>query len=313
MKKYFYPLLLLAAGYIVYHTVFRDSEIKPGAGTIAIVNDVSIPASDFIEKYNDVRSHYSTSQDADLTEIKETILRRMIIDSLILQEAKDKNIVVSDEELDRYISNIKQNYTEEEFKQILINQFKTDDSWVEEIAERLLIEKTLSKVVIEKIDISENEIEAYYKKFYSERVREPKIRLAQIFTLTRTDAEKAMEKLSAGMTFAETASMFSVSPEAGNAGVVGVIGKGESIELFDAAFSMEEGETSGIMQSDYGFHILKVLEYIPLKKVSLAEAKPYILNEITKEKESEIYEKWLKHRFANSRIIKNVALIESIK
>ena len=310
------PIILLIIALTIssaYYFFKIYKKQKPNANIIAIVNNEPISATDFKDKLHDIKSNYNTNKNIDLSELKDIVLKRMIIEKMLLQEAEDKSITVTKDELNRYTNNIKQHYTTKTFKQILLNQFKTMDSWEEDINKRLLIEKTLSKVIIENINVTEKEIDLYYKHFYSEKVKESKVRIAQIFTHTRTNAEKALEQLSAGLTFAEAAKRFSKSPEASKGGLLGTFAKGEGIELFDLAFNMKPSEITGILQSDYGFHILRLLEYISSEKISFEEAKPLILSEIINEKESLIYEEWLLNKFKNSKIIKNVALLESIK
>ena len=250
---------------------------------------------------------------ANFPAIKQTILRRMILDELILQDGKKNNITVSDEELNRYIKSIKQNYTDDEFNQLLTNQFKTLEDWSAEIKKMLIIEKTLSKEVIEKINVPDKEIKDYYDKFYVNKISEPKVKLGQIFTTSKETAEKALEELKAGANFEDLAKKYSEAPEGKKGGLIGYLNKGDGLEIFDRAFDMQIGETTGVIQSDYGFHILKVLEHVPPAQITIESAKPFIINEIVRTKENKYYEEWLSNRFKDSKIFKNTALIDSIK
>ena len=301
------------AALVVAYYFYRVGRAELNAETIAIVNGKPISLNGFEERLNSIKMNYPPDKTGNIADIKQMILRRMVIEQLILQDAKRNSIKISSDELNRYIKSVRQDYTDEEFNQLLMNQFKTVEDWTEEVKQGLLIEKTLSKEVVEKINVPDKELRDYYEKFYANKMNEPKVRLAQIFTSSKESADKALEELKAGANFEAIAKKYSESPEAKKGGVLGLIEKGEGVEIFDKAFDMQAGEISGVIQSDYGFHILKVLDHVAPAQVSFEEAKPFILNEIVREKESKYYEEWLSNRFKNSRILKNTALIDSIK
>lgn len=302
-------LLLALAGYYIY---YRTNPVMD-AETVAFVNGEPITRLHFEERLSSIKMNYPPNGVTKLTEIKQTILRRMIIERLILQDAKERNISVSDDELNRKVKSIKQNYTDDEFNQLLTNQFKTMEDWTAEIKQWLLIEKTLSKEVIDRINVPEKEIKEYYDKVYANRTSEQKVKVEQIFTTNKEVGDRILAELRAGANFEEIAKKYSEAPEAKNGGLIGYITKGEGLEIFDKAFEMQPGEISGLIQSDYGFHILKVLEHVEPAQISLNDARPFILDEIIRDKESKYYQEWLGARFKDARILKNTALVDSIK
>jgi len=286
---------------------------KMGAETIVTVNNEPIKLQDFQERLSTIKMNYPPDQKLDLKKIKASILRRMIIESLILQEADNKKIEVSDEELTRYIKNIKQNYTEADFNQMLNNQFKTYEDWLVDVKKKLLIEKTLSKSITEKINVSDKEINDYYKKNYEGKTMEARVKLAQIFNTNKATIEQALIELKNGMSFEDVAKKYSQAPEAVNGGVIGYIKKGEGIPIFDKAFDIVGQNETAIVQSEYGFHILRVLEYIPAGKITLDSVKQSIITQLASEKETKVYEEWLSDALKNAKIFKNTALLDSIK
>jgi parvulin-like peptidyl-prolyl isomerase len=303
--------LLIAAG--VYYVISSNGPRSMDVETIATVNGKPLKLQDFQERLSTIKMNYPPDQKLDLKKIKSRVLRRMIIEALILQEADNKKLQISSEELSRYIRNLKQNYTEADFNQMLNNQFKTYDDWVTDVKRKLLIEKTLSKEVTEKVNVTDKEIKEYYDKNYNGKTIAAKIKLAQIFTATKATAEQAMAELKEGKPFEEVAKKFSQSPEATNGGVIGYIKKGEGIQIFDKGFDMKPLENSEITQSDYGFHILRILEYIPSTQFTLDKAKQSIISELAREKETKQYENWLSDNLKTAKIYKNTALLESVK
>lgn len=285
----------------------------PNPDTLIIVNRKQISINDFKEKLNEIRANLPPKSDLNLTELKHTVIRRLVIDTLIKEEADRKNIKVSDDEVKRYINNIKQGFTKEQFDQILINQFKSYETWENEIKSKLIIDKTISNNVTNKINVTDREITDYYHNYYNYKETETKVKISQIFTYSREDAEEALDKVKIGMSFEDAAKQFSKAPEASKGGYLGTFSKNEGIEIFDIAFEMKPGDISDIMQSDYGFHILKLIDIVQPKNITLEEAKPRIVKEIIKDKEMKLYEEWLKELFSRAKIIKNTTLIESIK
>lgn len=284
------------------------------ADTIATINNEPIKLQDFQERLSTIKMNYPPDQKLDLQKIKASILRKMFIEALILQEANNKKIEVSSEELERYIKNIKQNYSSEiEFNQMLNNQFKTYDDWAVDVKKKLLIEKTLSKSITEKISVSDKEILDYYNKNYDGKTSEAKVKLAQVFNTNKTVIEQALAELKNGVPFEEVAKKYSQGPEANNGGVIGYIKKGDGIQIFDKAFDIVGQNETSIVQSEYGFHILRVLEFVPEGKITLDAVKQSIIAQLANEKETVVYEKWLSDSLKNARIFKNTVLLDSIK
>jgi peptidyl-prolyl cis-trans isomerase D len=84
-------------------------------------------------------------------------------------------------------------------------------------------------------------------------------------------------------------------------GDLGVIEKGvfPAKQVEDAVYSLKEGEVSGLVRSDFGYHIVKVTKIVPAAQKSLDEAKPEIVAELKKAKMSAKYSE-LAETFTNT-------------
>jgi len=311
MKKYVFSFIIILLSTFIIFFIFKDNK-KLKSENIALVNNDSISLEEFRFRLSEIKNNYKEIEFSNLVELKIVVLRRMIIDTLILQEARSKNITINHDEVSRYANNIRANINDEDFYQLLMQQFKTEDQWVQDLKNKLLIEKTLSKLIIEKIKLSENEIENYYTSYYLDKISKPRVALAQIFNTKKELIEEALIGIKEGENFSELVLKYSEGPEKEKGGYLGYITKDTNIDIFDLAFKMELNEVSDIIQSDYGFHIIKLLEYVPEKKITLNEAKPYIFNEIINQKEKIIYEKYIENKIKNSKILINYSLLESI-
>ena len=109
-------------------------------------------------------------------------------------------------------------------------------------------------------------------------------------------AEEALAKIKSGEDFAQVAHDYSESPTASNGGDIGrPIRKGELNtfpEVEKVAFSLDSGQVSDIIRSNYGFHIIKVENKIlgHLKPFELVKSE--VLDEMTKQRAKDRYNQW---------------------
>ena len=164
-----------------------------------------------------------------------------------------------------------------------------------------------------KISVSDKEILDYYNANYEGKTSEAKVKLAQIFNTNKTTIDQALVELKSGAPFEDIAKKYSQGPEATNGGVIGYIKKGEGISIFDKAFDIVGQNETSVVQSEYGFHILRVLEYVPAGKITLESVKQSIITQLANETETKIYEEWLSDSLKSAKIFKNTALLDSIK
>ncbi len=313
-KKIFIFLVVTIVVVLLSWHFYKKTRPVLNQQTIAIVGNFVIKTTDFEKRLNNTKLNYSPEYtEANISKLKTTLLKQMIIENILIEEAKKRNIVVSNEDLNRYIKNITSGYSKTELDQLLFNQFKSYEEWTEEIRHKLLIEKVISNITFEKINITEEQIKEYYKTHYEGKTTPQKVRLAQIFTVSKEKAQQALDEIKAEKDFGEIAKKYSESPEARSGGTVGTISKGEGIEVFDKAFDMADQSVSGIIQSEYGFHILKVLAQIPATEIKYEDVKPFITAKLATQKESTTYEAWLSEKIKRVKIVKNKPLLNSIK
>jgi peptidyl-prolyl cis-trans isomerase C len=106
---------------------------------------------------------------------------------------------------------------------------------------------------------------------------------AAVKAQAKTKAEAILKDLKAGKDFAATAKANSQDPgSAANGGDLGYFEKGQMVPPFDAAaFSMKPGQMSELVESPFGFHIIKVADIQAARVVPIEEAKPQIEQYLT--------------------------------
>ena len=160
--------------------------------------------------------------------------------------------------------------------------------------------------------------DAEIKKYYDDHLTEfstPELRKAAHILITvdakssdadkqaaKDKAEKILQEVKQGATqFAQLAQKYSQDPgSAVNGGDLGLFGRGMMVKPFDeAVFKLLVGEVSGLVQSDFGFHIIKLLAIKGGKAQSLSEVKSSIAQKLKTQKANEKYAE-LAEKFGNT-------------
>ena len=111
-----------------------------------------------------------------------------------------------------------------------------------------------------------------------------------------------------GKDFSELAKKDSECPSKTKGGDLGYFRRGQMVKPFeDVAFSLKPGEVSGVVETDFGFHIIKVTDKKPATTVSYEEVKDRIIATLKSdklEKETDLYLEPLKKRAKIERYLK---------
>lgn len=188
------------------------------------------------------------------------VLDQLITRQLIAQEAAREGLAVSDEELDGEIrSIIDENFqgSEEDFEQALEYYGITYDSFIEDTRLNLLIRK----IAMLRIDASEEEARKYFEERSHQYGLPEEVEARHILVETEVEAEEIIVLLEDGAEFADMAQEYSIDPSnKEEGGYLGFFGRGMMVPEFEeAAFSLEIGERSGPVETNFGFHIIEVL------------------------------------------------------
>ena len=233
--------------------------------------------------------------DQGVEHLMEPLINKIIDHYLILEYAREKRIVVSKNELESAVNDIRKDYPEKDFQKILLHGYIDFEEWKERLRQQLLTKKINTKVSEGITPISFEEIKGYFDSHRDEFRNPPMVRFRQIVARTKEDAEKILKRLAEGEDMAELAKKYSITPEADNGGEVGWIGKDDLEETMGKViFSLPVGKTSPAVKTVYGFHIFKVLSLRPEGVKSLPEAMREIESKLFYQKEASFYGKWLK-------------------
>lgn len=164
---------------------------------------------------------------------------------------------------------------------------------LEMITNNFLAFQYLQKEVISKIKVTEKEAKAYYDKnpdlFKSPEqikarhilIQVPKESSDEEKKKLKEKAEEVLKKVKAGEDFTKLAAEFSDdSGTKSKGGDLGSFSKGSMVPAFEqAAFALKAGEVSDLVETEFGFHVIKVDE----KKEAVSEPFPAIKEKVTKQ------------------------------
>jgi peptidyl-prolyl cis-trans isomerase D len=209
---------------------------------------------------------------------------------------------------------------------LFTGQVKVEDAAVKEYyeknqkefqtAERARVEYLIFSVsaLLSQVAVDDAEIKKYYEEHQSE-FSTPELRKAAHILIAveakASDAEKQAAKAKAEQIlqqvkqtpaqFAQLAQKHSQDPgSAANGGDLGMFGRGMMVKPFDdAVFKLLVGEVSGLVQSDFGFHIIKLLAVKGGKTQALNEVKSAIAQKLKTQKANDKYAD-LAEKFSNT-------------
>ncbi|MRR57222.1 MAG: peptidylprolyl isomerase [Deltaproteobacteria bacterium] len=237
-------------------------QAKKEGKTLAEVNGNIITTADFKQEADRLPPYLKPMVQSP--EGKKELLDSMIVREIILEQAKKDGVDKSKEVADR----------------------------LEDLRKRLIVETYLKKKVEQEAKVSEEDM----KKFYDENKEKFKggeqVKASHILVKTEQEAQDVLAQLKKGASFEDMAKKYSKDSTAAKGGDLGWFPRGAMVPEFDkAAFSLKDGEMSGIVKTNFGFHIIKVTGKRPAGIRSYDEVKEQIKASLLPNKQQEIFQK----------------------
>jgi peptidyl-prolyl cis-trans isomerase SurA len=238
------------------------------------------------------------------------VLEQFITEKLLEAEARESGIKVTDQDVSQYIDEIKKRnrLSDDDLKTALSREGQTMESYRASVKSELEKSEILNRQVRSKVNITNDDVERYYKlnanKFRSEdRVRLRHILLALPKSATPDEVQAATEKAAdlykrivAGADFAELAREFSQGAGQADGGEIGWVNRGTLIGgIEEVAFEkLSVGQVSTPFRTSMGVHIVKLEAREVGAVLPLATVAPRIKEELQSKALEERFLKWLK-------------------
>lgn len=225
--------------------------------------------------------------------LENEILESMITEKIICQRARELNLSVSNSELERKIIAIRDDYGIN-FFDLLARENVQYDEWRESIRKEMLFDKLVAVDINAAIRVSEDEAEDYLNDHPDLCKTESRVRASQIVVRDMEKARGVTARLERGEDFAKVAAEVSIGPEAVRGGDLGFVARQTMPDPLDKTlFNLPVGKISPVIQSVYGYHIVKVTEIQASRTRSFTECKEEIIAEIRAQKEDAAFSAWL--------------------
>ncbi|MCM3630368.1 peptidylprolyl isomerase [Paenibacillus glycanilyticus] len=228
-------------------------------------------------------------------------LDNMITQELIDQAAEDAKVTVTEADIDKEIETLKKSFgSEDEFNQTLSQYGMTEESLRQDAGVQVKIRKILEP----QVKVTDEDIKAYYDENKASMSTPEQIRASHILVATKEEAEAILKDLQGGADFATLAKEKSTDPGSKDkGGDLDFFGKGTMDPAFEeAAFALKKGELSGIVQTSYGYHIIKKTDEKAAVTPTLEEKKEDIKTQLITQKVSELSSTWMADLKAKAKI-----------
>jgi len=261
---------------------------QPSEDKIAVVNGEVITRSDFDRAVGFAKQRaMQTGQPLDDAQLKERILKQLVGSELLYQESKKEGIKVDQKAVDERLEQWKKRFpNEEEYKKALSSSNLSVPQMKKDIKRGMTIEKLIVTRFVDKTTVPEKEIKAYYDSNSNlfkqpEQVRASHILIKVEPKAKESEKEDALKKIKEvqkkqkkGDDFAKLAKEYSQGPSNAKGGDLGFFKRGQMVPAFEeVAFKLKPGEVSDIVNTRFGYHLIKVVDKKPESTVPYEETK----------------------------------------
>lgn len=260
-----------------------SAEAKTNKETVATVNGEKISQEELTETL--------------MTQYGVAALDTLITNKIFEMEAESEGLSVAEKEIQAELTELIETYGgQEEYEAVLDANNIEEEALLEDITTHLLQKKVLKKV----INITDEELATYFEENKTTYEQTEQVEASHILVADEATAKEVINKLNEGSDFAELASEYSTDTSSStDGGSLGYFGAGEMVEEFEkVAFEMEIDDISDPVESEYGFHIIKVTGKQDAKEAVFEDVKEDVYDNLLEMRIQEEYSSWLTEKYA---------------
>ncbi|MFW9604186.1 MAG: peptidyl-prolyl cis-trans isomerase [Trichlorobacter sp.] len=254
-------LVLLAASLTACGKGDNQGSAKKGT-VLATVNGATITTADLEQEVKTLPDYLRGM--AETPQGRQEMIETLIMRELILQKASKDGI----------------------------DKDKEVEDKLRELKKRVIVDTFLRKKVEADASLSDEELKKIYNQNLDKFKVGEQVRASHILVKSSQEAQAVLEALKKGEKFEELAKSKSLDASAAKGGDLGWFGKGNMVPVFEkAAFGLKEGQTSGIIKSQFGFHVIKLTGKRPAGTRPFEEVKDQIKSSIMPQKQQQVFMK----------------------
>jgi len=244
-------------------------------------------------------------------------LDQAIEQKILYREALLSGVEIDEDAVEERFNEIRGSYeSPEAFREAIESTGETVSEFRDRVRQQMIIlgfAQFMRRQFAEEAVISEDMTQEYYRENQGEFAQPTRILTRRIFISAGSDAEERararakleslLDEIALGADFAELAKVHSEGPDAEDGGLVGWVAPGDLVPALDnALFALQQGETSGVLETDFGFQVLLAEEREEAGEASLEQARKDIEPILREEYALERFRAWVDELRKRSRV-----------
>ena len=310
-------VLLLSLALSLLWSVPAGAFAKP----VAKVNDTVLTEVDLEQALNEIMPagvFHGGFSSKKREKYRPQAFEKMIEKELFYQEALEIGLKVDEEIIKAEREKTIERFGgEKKFKAALEKAGLTDEQYQQRLRKKELVERFITVEISDKAQPTDAEIKDYYRSNKKKFVRPEARKIMHILIsvqpdasaeerkLKKAQAQEVIDRINAGENMSDVAWKYSTGPYRVKGGDMGLVHRGRLYPALEAeVFKLEPGKLSGIIETIYGYHIVRVEEVKAAEQLDLKDVYDQIKMDLTKRNEKQIRENLAASLRAQARIEK---------
>jgi len=276
-KRWFSGLIMVLVLTWIVSPLHAEGE-SGSENHVAVVNGSPITEQEFeremtrVEQMLQSRGKHLSAPETE--RVRKQVLEDLINRELLYQESRKKGIKVDEVAIDERLGKLKEQFpSETAYKTALEQASLSEPSLKDQIRQEMAIQHLIDEQFGDKLTVSDGESESYYQDHPDFFKRPEQVRASHILIKVDPQAnesekaearqriEKIQEKIRQGEDFEALARQYSECPSAAKGGDLQYFRRGQMVKPFEtAAFSLKPGEVSEIVETRFGYHLIKLTD-----------------------------------------------------
>ena len=282
---------------------------------IARVNGENVTKGDVEKLIAQIEANAGGPVPADKrNEVYRGAIDRLVDMKLLAQEVKARGLTPDEQQLATEMQGIRGRFgSEDEFNKALAAQNMTAEKLKAELGTQTGVRKMMEAETQKVPPVTDADVKDFYDKNPNEFKQPEQVRASHILfkaegdeaakKKTRANAETVLKEAKSGKDFAELAKKHSTDGSAPQGGDLGFFEKERMVpEFANAAFSLQPGQISDIVETQFGFHIIKVTERKAPGTLELNNVAPQVKQFLTQKRQQDQRQAFLKQLRSKAKI-----------
>lgn len=284
---------------------------QPLSKVVAVVNGSKLVEAELYQEIQKImplnRNFHGAMPKEKSDKVRDEAMQKLIDQELEYQDALAKGMKLPESELTGEISALAaRNKSGKEFKVVIAESGFDEIVFARFVERNILAARIVKREVDDKVSVTDRMIEDYYTKNTARYSKPQELRASHILikaepastaaerAARKLKAEEILKRIKAGGDFAELAYTESEDMTRIKGGDTGYFHEGQTLPEFDAVLAtMKVGDTSDVLESLYGYHIIRLTEKRAARQLPFNEVKDKIRNELVESEKKRLQEAWM--------------------